>query len=45
MEMPVEQKWKLTVNSMGMFIQNILVPVLKEFGEEAIEVLKEDFQQ
>lgn len=45
MEMPIKQKWKLTVNSMGMFIQNILVPVFKEFGDEALQVLKEDFQQ
>lgn len=45
MEMPMEQKWKLTVNSMGMFVQNILVPVFKEFGDEALQVLKEDFQQ
>ncbi|MFB0559633.1 MAG: L-2-amino-thiazoline-4-carboxylic acid hydrolase [Candidatus Lokiarchaeia archaeon] len=45
MEMPFEQKWKLTVNSMGMFIQNILVPVFKEFGDEALQVLKEDFQE
>lgn len=44
-EMPMEQKWKLAVNSMGMFMQHLLIPILKKFGKKGFEVMDKYFRE
>jgi predicted ArsR family transcriptional regulator len=45
LEMTLEQKWKLAVNSMGMFMQHLLVPILRKFGERGYRVMEKYFRE
>ena len=41
----MEQKWKLAVNTMGMFMQHLLIPILKRFGKRGFEVMDKYFRE